>query len=79
MPLPWLVAKDMIPSARKTQLDRNLIKKSVKLALDDLKDKNAGVLLSAHALKVNLSFSQVDDFKVSTVVGKKIMLMFIMH
>ncbi|KAK4598048.1 hypothetical protein RGQ29_015528 [Quercus rubra] len=42
----------MIPSARKTQLDRNLIKKSVKLALDDLKDKNAGVLLSAHALKI---------------------------
>ncbi|KAK7816794.1 type 2 dna topoisomerase 6 subunit b-like, partial [Quercus suber] len=42
---------NMIPSARKTQLDRNLIKKSVKLALDDLKEKHAGVLLSAHALK----------------------------
>nr|XP_023884228.1 type 2 DNA topoisomerase 6 subunit B-like isoform X2 [Quercus suber] len=44
--------QDMIPSARKTQLDRNLIKKSVKLALDDLKEKHAGVLLSAHALKI---------------------------
>ncbi|XP_050276665.1 type 2 DNA topoisomerase 6 subunit B-like [Quercus robur] len=43
---------NMIPSARKTQLDRNLIKKSVKLALDDLKEKHAGVLLSAHALKI---------------------------
>lgn len=57
MPLPWLVVKDMIPSARKTQLDRNLIKKSVKLALDDLKEKHAGVLLSALALKVNLSLT----------------------
>ncbi|XP_075659754.1 type 2 DNA topoisomerase 6 subunit B-like [Castanea sativa] len=43
---------NMIPSARKTQLDRNLIKKSVKLALDDLKEKHAGVLLSALALKI---------------------------
>ncbi|KAE8023474.1 hypothetical protein FH972_009164 [Carpinus fangiana] len=43
----------MIPSVgQKTQLDRNLIKRAVKLALDDLKDKHAGVLLSAHALKI---------------------------
>jgi hypothetical protein len=43
----------MIPSVgQRTQLDRNLIKRAVKLALDDLKEKHAGVLLSAHALKV---------------------------
>jgi hypothetical protein len=43
----------MLPSTRqKTQLDRNLVKRVVKLALDDLKEKHAGVLLSAHALKV---------------------------
>uniref|UniRef100_F6HHV3 Type 2 DNA topoisomerase 6 subunit B-like n=1 Tax=Vitis vinifera TaxID=29760 RepID=F6HHV3_VITVI len=37
---------------RKTELDRNLIKKAVKLALDDLKAKYTGLLLSAHALKI---------------------------
>ncbi|XP_062158976.1 type 2 DNA topoisomerase 6 subunit B-like isoform X2 [Alnus glutinosa] len=43
----------MIPSVgQRTQLDRNLIKRAVKLALDDLKEKHAGVLLSAHALKI---------------------------
>ncbi|KAL5537700.1 hypothetical protein UlMin_040271 [Ulmus minor] len=43
----------MIPSTRlKTQLAHNLTKKAVKLALDDLRDKHAGVLLSAHALKI---------------------------
>eukprot|EP00261_Vitis_vinifera_P020564 XP_010651443.1 PREDICTED: type 2 DNA topoisomerase 6 subunit B-like isoform X4 [Vitis vinifera] len=43
----------MIPPAkRKTELDRNLIKKAVKLALDDLKAKYTGLLLSAHALKI---------------------------
>ncbi|KAF5449905.1 hypothetical protein F2P56_030306 [Juglans regia] len=45
--------KAVMPSAKqKTQLDRNLIKRAVKLALDDLKEKHAGVLLSAHALKI---------------------------
>lgn len=34
------------------QPDQNLIRKAVKLALDDLKDKHTGELLSAHALKV---------------------------
>ncbi|GMY26240.1 type 2 DNA topoisomerase 6 subunit B-like isoform X1 [Fagus crenata] len=48
--LEWEV---MLPSTRqKTQLDRNLVKRVVKLALDDLKEKHAGVLLSAHALKI---------------------------
>lgn len=48
----------MIPPAkRKTELDRNLIKKAVKLALDDLKAKYTGLLLSAHALKVIFSLS----------------------
>ncbi|PON46134.1 hypothetical protein PanWU01x14_253570 [Parasponia andersonii] len=43
----------MIPSTRaKIQLERNLTKKAVKLALDDLRDKHAGVLLSAHAVKI---------------------------
>ncbi|XP_050373209.1 type 2 DNA topoisomerase 6 subunit B-like [Argentina anserina] len=43
----------IIPSSRlKMQPDQKLVKKAVKLALDDLKDKNSGVLLSAHALKV---------------------------
>ena len=52
----------MVPSARpKIQLDSNLTKKAVKLALDDLRDKHAGVLLSAHALKVFLSI----DFEMS--------------
>ncbi|KAB2624740.1 hypothetical protein D8674_016400 [Pyrus ussuriensis x Pyrus communis] len=42
-----------IPSAgRKTRPDQNLIKKAIKLALNDLKDNYAGVLLSAHAVKV---------------------------
>ncbi|KAH7511060.1 hypothetical protein FEM48_ZijujUnG0051300 [Ziziphus jujuba var. spinosa] len=43
----------MIPSRRpKVQADGNLIKKAVKLALDDLRNKHAGVLLSAHSLKI---------------------------
>ncbi|XP_062110330.1 type 2 DNA topoisomerase 6 subunit B-like [Humulus lupulus] len=43
----------MVPSTRpKIQLDSNLTKKALKLALDDLRDKHAGVLLSAHALKI---------------------------
>ncbi|PON98967.1 hypothetical protein TorRG33x02_052040 [Trema orientale] len=43
----------VIPSTRaKIQLERNLTKKAVKLALDDLRDKHAGVLLSAHAVKI---------------------------
>ncbi|OMO78250.1 hypothetical protein CCACVL1_14543 [Corchorus capsularis] len=36
----------------KTQPDRHLIKKAVKLAFDDLKEKHAGLLLSAHAVKI---------------------------
>ncbi|KAK1552518.1 hypothetical protein Q3G72_018636 [Acer saccharum] len=40
------------PSWQKTQLNQNLIKKAVKLALDDLKEKHAGLLLSAHAVKI---------------------------
>ncbi|XP_021809718.1 type 2 DNA topoisomerase 6 subunit B-like isoform X3 [Prunus avium] len=42
-----------IPSGRlKTRRDQNLIKKAIRLALDDLKDNFAGVLLSAQALKI---------------------------
>nr|XP_011463198.1 PREDICTED: uncharacterized protein LOC101307297 isoform X2 [Fragaria vesca subsp. vesca] len=42
-----------VQSARlKMQPDQKLVKKAVKLALNDLKEKNAGVFLSAHALKV---------------------------
>ncbi|OMO80168.1 hypothetical protein COLO4_24191 [Corchorus olitorius] len=36
----------------KTQPDRHLIKKAVKFAFDDLKEKHAGLLLSAHAVKI---------------------------
>ncbi|KAK6281563.1 hypothetical protein POUND7_015388 [Theobroma cacao] len=36
----------------KTQPDRHLIRKAVKLALDDLKERHTGFLLSAHAVKI---------------------------
>lgn len=38
---------------RKSQIERNLVKRSMKLSLDDLKDKHAGALLSSRATKVN--------------------------
>ncbi|KAI3720320.1 hypothetical protein L6452_21236 [Arctium lappa] len=41
-----------LPPAKERTVDRNLAKKAVKLALNDLKEKNAGVLLSAHAVKI---------------------------
>ncbi|MFS8029245.1 putative Type 2 DNA topoisomerase 6 subunit B-like protein [Helianthus anomalus] len=41
-----------LPQAIKSTADRNLAKKAVKLAFDDLKEKNNGVLLSAHAVKI---------------------------
>ncbi|KAK7252376.1 hypothetical protein RIF29_36276 [Crotalaria pallida] len=38
---------------RKTsQVDRNLVKKAVKLSLDDLKEKNPGLFLSSRALQI---------------------------
>ncbi|XP_052626106.1 type 2 DNA topoisomerase 6 subunit B-like [Lactuca sativa] len=37
---------------KRVNVDGNLVKKAVKLALNDLKEKNAGVLLSAHAVKI---------------------------
>ncbi|XP_010251227.1 PREDICTED: type 2 DNA topoisomerase 6 subunit B-like isoform X2 [Nelumbo nucifera] len=37
---------------QKTQVDRNLAKKAVKLALDNLKERYKGTLLSAHAVKI---------------------------
>ncbi|TYI22432.1 hypothetical protein ES332_A06G103200v1 [Gossypium tomentosum] len=40
------------PGKCKYQPDRHLIKKGVKLALDDLKEKHTGLLLSAHAVKI---------------------------
>ncbi|KAK3041798.1 hypothetical protein RJ639_000314 [Escallonia herrerae] len=40
------------PEKQKAGLGRSLVKKAIKLALNDLKEKNAGVLLSAHALKI---------------------------
>ncbi|TYG64426.1 hypothetical protein ES288_D06G107300v1 [Gossypium darwinii] len=40
------------PGKYKYQPDRHLIKKGVKLALDDLKEKHTGLLLSAHAVKI---------------------------
>ncbi|XP_021635214.2 type 2 DNA topoisomerase 6 subunit B-like [Hevea brasiliensis] len=45
--------QDIIPPARsRTQTDRCLIKRAVKHALDDLKEKHAGILVSANALKI---------------------------
>ncbi|KAK2977504.1 hypothetical protein RJ640_016132 [Escallonia rubra] len=40
------------PVKQKAGLGQSLVKKAIKLALNDLKEKNAGVLLSAHALKI---------------------------
>ncbi|KAJ8623118.1 hypothetical protein MRB53_031647 [Persea americana] len=37
---------------KRTQCDRNLVKKAVKIALDDLKAKYTGLFLSSHALKI---------------------------
>lgn len=42
----------MPPFRQRAQLERRLVKKSITLALDDLKEKYSGVLLSAHALKI---------------------------
>ncbi|XP_065875475.1 type 2 DNA topoisomerase 6 subunit B-like [Euphorbia lathyris] len=43
----------IVPSTRcKTQSNCNLVKRALKIALDDLKENCAGVLLSAHALKI---------------------------
>ncbi|XVE75032.1 hypothetical protein DITRI_Ditri12bG0064800 [Diplodiscus trichospermus] len=42
----------IFPGKYKNQPDRHLIKKAVKLALDDLKEKHTGLLLSAHATKI---------------------------
>ncbi|KAL9353270.1 hypothetical protein Peur_055950 [Populus x canadensis] len=43
----------MLPLGRhKTQPERHLIKKAVKAALNNLKEKHPGILLSAHALKI---------------------------
>ena len=46
-----------MPLLQKTRFDKKLIRKAVKLALDDFKNKHAGVLLSADTLKVNLYFT----------------------
>ncbi|XWS69018.1 hypothetical protein CRYUN_Cryun04dG0143600 [Craigia yunnanensis] len=53
--LPPYLHIDMViifPGKYKNQPDRHLIKKVVKLALDDLKEKHTGLLLSAHAVKI---------------------------
>ncbi|XP_021895823.1 type 2 DNA topoisomerase 6 subunit B-like isoform X2 [Carica papaya] len=42
----------MIPGGHKIQSDQNLMKRAIKLALDDLKEKHEGTLLSENALKV---------------------------
>ncbi|WCJ38457.1 Type 2 DNA topoisomerase 6 subunit B-like [Euphorbia peplus] len=43
----------IVPSSRcKTQSNCTLVKRAVKIALDDLKEKHAGILLSANALKI---------------------------
>ncbi|XP_058193150.1 type 2 DNA topoisomerase 6 subunit B-like [Rhododendron vialii] len=43
----------MLPSTlHKTRLERTITRKAVKLALNDLKDRNTGALLSSHAIKI---------------------------
>ncbi|CAN1236234.1 Type 2 DNA topoisomerase 6 subunit B-like, partial [Linum grandiflorum] len=37
---------------RKTEPDKNVVKKAVKLAMDDLKDRNPGLLLSQRSIKI---------------------------
>ncbi|XP_044491307.1 type 2 DNA topoisomerase 6 subunit B-like isoform X2 [Mangifera indica] len=44
--------KQLLQFSQKTQPDGKLLKKAIKLALEDLKEKNAGMLLSAHTLKI---------------------------
>ncbi|XP_022131880.1 type 2 DNA topoisomerase 6 subunit B-like isoform X2 [Momordica charantia] len=44
---------EVMPLVQKTQFDKKLISKAVKLALDDLKNKYAGFLLSANTLKIS--------------------------
>ncbi|GKD21265.1 type 2 DNA topoisomerase 6 subunit B-like protein isoform X3, partial [Tanacetum coccineum] len=41
-----------LPPAKASTVDRNLVKKAVKLALTDIKEKNDGFLLSANAVKI---------------------------
>nr|XP_017235109.1 PREDICTED: type 2 DNA topoisomerase 6 subunit B-like isoform X1 [Daucus carota subsp. sativus] len=42
----------MLPANQKDTTERSLTRKAVKLALDNLKEKNAGVLLTAQTLKI---------------------------
>ncbi|KAK7307224.1 hypothetical protein VNO77_40093 [Canavalia gladiata] len=42
----------MIPAPRISQLERNLVKRAVKLSLDDLKVKHSGDFLSSRALQI---------------------------
>ncbi|KAI3744627.1 hypothetical protein L1987_57714 [Smallanthus sonchifolius] len=51
-PVRWENGLLNLPPAIESTVDRNLVKKAVKLALNDLKEKNNGVLLSAHAVKI---------------------------
>ncbi|XVF02471.1 hypothetical protein REPUB_Repub04eG0178200 [Reevesia pubescens] len=46
--------ESLSPNLRKYKIqhDRHLIRKAVKFALDDLKEKQTGLLLSAHAVKI---------------------------
>ncbi|MED6169065.1 hypothetical protein PIB30_017817 [Stylosanthes scabra] len=37
---------------KKSQIDRNLVKRAVKLSLDDLKEKHSGVFLSSRAVQI---------------------------
>ncbi|OIW10572.1 hypothetical protein TanjilG_15944 [Lupinus angustifolius] len=42
-----------IPAPRKTsKLDRNLVKKAVKISLDDLRERNSGLFLSSRAIQI---------------------------
>jgi len=50
----------MIPAPRKmSPHDRNLVKRAVKLSLDDLKANHSQAFLSSRALQVNSSLSSM--------------------
>ncbi|KAG1342794.1 putative Type 2 DNA topoisomerase 6 subunit B-like [Cocos nucifera] len=47
----WITVT-LAPSRQRIPADRNLVKKAVKFALDDVKAKYGGIFLSTHALKI---------------------------
>lgn len=53
----------MLPCTGNNQIDKSLTRKGVKLALKELKQNNAGVLLSERAVKVEQRYSGCNGSK----------------